>query len=196
MKKILRSLKIYAIFTVLLGLAYPVAVTVIAQVAMPFKADGSLLFNGGKAVGSKLIGQGFTDLKYFQSRPSANNYDGTNSGAENMGPTSKKLMDATQAMITKVRQDNGLKTDANIPADMVLSSASGLDPHISLENAALQAGRVAKLRGVSLDSLKKLINDNTDPDFIGIWGCQGVNVLALNISLDELASHNTSGSAK
>jgi K+-transporting ATPase ATPase C chain len=185
MKKILQSLRIYVVFTVLLGLVYPVAVTIFAQVSMPYQADGSLIRKGDTVVGSKFIGQSFVELKYFQGRPSANNCDGTNSGAENLGPTSKKLMDATQAKITKVRQDNWLKSDAGIPADMVLSSASGLDPHISPENAALQAGRVAKIRGIPLGSVKKLINDNTDPDFVGIWGCQGVNVLELNIALDS-----------
>jgi K+-transporting ATPase ATPase C chain len=196
MKKLLQQIKIYVIFTVLLGLVYPVAVTIIAQVSMPYQADGSLLMKGGTVVGSKLIGQNFTDAKYFQGRPSANNYDGTNSGAENLGPTSKKLMDGTQAMLTKVRQDNGLSSDAAIPADMVLSSASGLDPHISSENALLQASRISKLRGISLAGIKKLIKQNTDPDFIGLWGCAGINVLTLNIGLDELAAHNTSGSAK
>jgi K+-transporting ATPase ATPase C chain len=192
MKKLFQSLKIYVIFTVLLGLVYPVAVTIIAQVSLPYQADGSLIRRGGAIVGSKLIGQSFTDLKYFQGRPSANNYDGANSGAENLGPTSKKLMDGTQAMITKVRQDNDLRADSAIPADMVLSSASGLDPHISPENAMLQSARIAKLRGISLDEIKMLIKKNTDPDFIGLWGCAGINVLTLNIGLDELSAHNAS----
>ncbi len=100
-------------------------------------------------------------------------------------------MDGTAVLLARARQDNGLSSSAAIPSDMVLSSASGLDPHISLENAALQAGRIAKLRGVSQDALKKLIVENIDPDFIGIWGCQGVNVLTLNMGLDSLANSTT-----
>jgi K+-transporting ATPase ATPase C chain len=188
MKTLLRSLRIYVIFTVLLGLVYPVAITLIAQLAFPFQANGSLLRKGGAVVGSRLIGQGFTDAKYFQSRMSANNYDGTNSGGTNLGPSSKKLMDATADKIAKLRQENGLAAKTTIPADMALTSASGLDPHISIENANIQAGRVAQARGVPLKQIKKLIDHNTDSDFIGIWGCQAVNVLALNMALDGMGN--------
>jgi K+-transporting ATPase ATPase C chain len=188
MKTLLRSLRIYVIFTVLLGLVYPVAITLIAQLAFPFQANGSLLRKGGAVVGSRLVGQGFTDAKYFQSRMSANNYDGTNSGGTNLGPSSKKLMDATADKIAKLRQENTLAAQTTIPPDMALTSASGLDPHISIENANIQAGRVAQARGMSLKEIKKLIDHNTDSDFIGIWGCQGVNVLALNMALDDMAS--------
>jgi len=187
MKQILKSLKIYVIFTILLGLIYPLAITVIAQKLFSFQANGSLLKNGDTVIGSRLLSQGFTGPQYFEPRMSANNYDGTNSGATNLGPSSKKLMDATADKIAKVRQANGLNTETPIPADMVLTSASGLDPHISLKNAMLQSGRVARARGISENDIKNLIARNTDSDFIGIWGHQGVNVLALNIALDELA---------
>ena len=187
MKKLIQSIRIYVIFTVLLGLVYPVAITLIAQVLFPYQANGSLLKKGDTAIGSRLIGQGFTKPEYFQSRMSANNYDGTNSGGTNLGPSSKKLMDATADKISKVRQENALSPDVQLPADMVLTSASGLDPHISLENAIIQSRRVAQARGISVSGVKKLIEKNTDSDFIGIWGCPGVNVLALNIALDETA---------
>jgi K+-transporting ATPase ATPase C chain len=195
MKKLIQSIRIYVIFTVLLGLVYPVAITLIAQVLFPYQANGSLLKNGGTVIGSRLIGQGFTKPEYFESRMSANNYDGTNSGGTNLGPSSKKLMDATADKISKVRLENMLKQDTQIPADMVLTSASGLDPHISSENAMLQAGRVASARGIPLSDIKKLIEKNTDNDFIGIWGCPGVNVLALNIGLDQLSGQSNKGSA-
>ena len=185
MKKLIQSLRIYLIFTVLLGLVYPVVVTVIAQKLFSFQANGSLMRNGDTVIGSRLLGQGFTGPQYFQSRMSANNYDGTNSGATNLGPSSKKLMDATADKIAKVRQENGLNPDTPIPADMALTSASGLDPHISPANAALQSGRIARARGISENDLKNLIDRNTDNDFIGIWGCPGVNVLTLNMALDK-----------
>ena len=188
MKKIIQSLRIYVIFTVMLGLVYPIAITFIAQTLFPYQANGSLLRKGDTVIGSRLIGQGFSDPKYFQSRMSANNYDGTNSGGTNLGPSSKKLMDASADKIAKLRQENGLGADAQVPADMTLTSASGLDPHISLENALIQSGRVAQTRGISLSDIKKLINQNTDNDFIGIWGCPGINVLTLNMALDESES--------
>jgi K+-transporting ATPase ATPase C chain len=188
MKKIVQSLKAYVIFSVLLGLIYPLGITFIAQFAMPYKANGSLLKKDGKVIGSSLIGQGFAKPEYFQSRPSAVNYDAANSGATNLGPSSKKLMDATAQNILKIRKDNALREDDAVPADMVLSSASGLDPHISLENALIQAERISKIRNIPVIILKGMISKNTDSDFIGIWGRPGVNVLTLNIALDDLKS--------
>ena len=190
MIKILRSCIVYLIFTVLLGIVYPLAATFIAQIIMPYKANGSLILKGKTVIGSRLIGQSFTDLKYFQSRPSANNYDGLNSGATNLGPSSKKLTDSAAEKVAKIRQENGLGSDAVIPGDMVLSSASGLDPHISLENANIQAYRISKIRGIATADLTRLINENTDPDFVGIWGCQGVNVLKLNLALDDFGKNS------
>lgn len=185
MKKIVQSLKAYIIFSILLGLIYPLAITLIAQFAMPYRANGSLLKKDGKIIGSTLISQGFTKPEYFQGRPSAGNYDASNSGGTNLGPSSKKLMDIAAQNIIRIRKDNELQEDAVLPADMVLSSASGLDPHISLENALLQAERVSKIRGIPVIILKGMINTNIDHDFVGIWGQPGVNVLKLNIALDE-----------
>jgi K+-transporting ATPase ATPase C chain len=186
MKKIIHSLRAYLVFTLLLGLVYPLAITLIAQVAAPGKANGSLLVRGNKVVGSSLLGQSFADARYFYSRPSANNYDGTNSGATNYGPSSKKLMETTADKIKQARQTNALAADVAIPADMVLSSASGLDPHISVANALLQLRRVAAARHMPEDDLKKRINEHIDPDFIGLWGRPGVNVVALNLALDDM----------
>jgi len=158
MKEILKSIKIYIILTVLLGLIYPLVITGIAQITMPYQANGSLIKNDNLILGSKLIGQSFTDPKYFYSRPSAVDYNAAGSGASNLAPSSKKLMTQVMGRIKQVRTENNLKQDQKIPPDMVLTSASGLDPHISLENALIQADRVAKVRGISKDIVKKLIN--------------------------------------
>lgn len=186
MKQVVQSLRAYLVLTVLLGLGYPLLITFIAQRAMPARANGSLLKKGNMIVGSSLIGQGFARPEYFQSRPSANSYDGTTSGGTNLGPASRKLMADTGARIARARRENGLQADVPVPADMVLSSASGLDPHISLKNALLQAPRIAKLRGMPLADLQKMISACTDTDFLGIWGRRGVNILRLNMALDSI----------
>lgn len=186
MKTMLHSLRAYIVFTLLLGIAYPLAITFIAQASMPYTANGSLVSKAGRVVGSRLIGQNFAKPEYFQPRQSANNWDGTNSGATNLGPSSKKLMDQTAEKVKQVRQDNALAPDSLVPADMALTSASGLDPHISPANALIQSARVARIRGIPREQLQKLIERNTDPDFIGIWGRPGINVLTLNMALDEL----------
>jgi len=180
MKEIITSIKVFIVFSVLLGLVYPLAITGIAQATMPSKANGSLIKIDGKVVGSSLIGQKFDKPEYFNSRPSAVDYNASGSGASNLGPSSKKLIARVKEDITK----NNL-VGQKVPADMVLTSASGLDPHISLENAQLQISRIAKIRNISEEKIKELISENTDPDFIGIWGQQGVNVLKLNIAIDK-----------
>lgn len=179
MKNTLIAIRAFIIFSVLLGLVYPLAITGIAQVAFPQKANGSLIVENGQVVGSSLIGQKFDKSEYFNSRPSAVDYNAAGSGASNLGPSSKKLADRVKTDIAK----NNLSS--NIPADMVLTSASGLDPHISIENANLQAKRVAKIRNISEAQIKKLIEENTDHELLGIWGQDGVNVLKLNIALDK-----------
>lgn len=180
MKNFITSIKVFIIFSVLLGLVYPLAITGIAQATMKDKANGSLIIADGKVIGSSLIGQKFDEPEYFNSRPSAVDYNASASGASNLGPSSKKL-------ITRVKEDiakNGL-TGNKIPADMVLTSASGLDPHISPENAQFQVPRISKIIGISEEKINKLIKENTDLDFIGIWGQDGVNVLKLNIALNN-----------
>lgn len=183
MKEIVTSIKVFILFSVLLGLLYPLAITGIAQATMKDKANGSLIIENGQIVGSSLIGQKFDSPTYFNSRPSAVDYNAAGSGASNLGPSSKKLVDRVKADIAKDNLSN------NIPADMVLTSASGLDPHISIENAKLQAQRIAKVRGLQISKLDELISNNTDSDFLGIWG--GVNDLGVNDSAKESSLHGS-----
>jgi potassium-transporting ATPase KdpC subunit len=165
---------------------YPVVVYGLGR-AFADKADGSLIVDAkGVIRGSRLIGQNFTGAKYFHPRPSAagNGYDPTASSGSNLGPTSQKLRDSIAQNIADYRSQNGLATNALVPADAVTASASGLDPHISVENAAIQAPRVAKERGMKEDDVRALITQYTDtPDF-GFLGDAGVNVLRLNLALD------------
>jgi len=173
---------------------YPLAVYGLAQITFRDQANGSLIVGkDGTIHGSRLIGQQFTADKYFISRPSdagANGmvYDPTSSGGSNLGPTSQKLHDTIAQNIASYRTQNNLAANAPVPADAVTASASGLDPHISLRNAELQAPRVAKVRGLSLDKVRELIRANTDAASLGFLGEPGVNVLPLNLVLDTLAT--------
>ncbi|HEX4349179.1 MAG TPA: K(+)-transporting ATPase subunit C [Verrucomicrobiae bacterium] len=172
---------------------YPLAVFGIGQLAFHDQANGSLIVGkDGTIHGSRLLGQQFTLDKYFITRPSdagANGmaYDPTSSGGSNLGPTSQKLHDTIAQNIAAYRTQNGLDTNAPVPADAVTASASGLDPHISLRNAELQTPRVAKARGLSEAKVRELIRANTDGASLGILGEPGVNVLSLNLALDALA---------
>ena len=167
---------------------YPLIVFGIAQAAFPKQANGSLLKDSsGNVRGSRLLGQQFTLDKYFQSRPSAagNGYDASNSSGSNLGPTSSNLVATITQRIADYRTQNGLATNAPVPADAVTASGSGLDPHISLRNAELQAPRVAKARNLPLDKVMALIHAHTDPADLGFLGEPGVNVLELNLALDS-----------
>lgn len=169
---------------------YPLAVCGIGQLLFRDKANGSLIVDAkGQVLGSRLIGQPFTVDKYFHSRPSSagsgNGYDPTSSGGSNLGPTSQKLRDSIAQNLADYRSQNGLATNAVVPADAVTASASGLDPHISPQNAQLQAARVAKARGLSVETIRELITQNTDPANLGFLGEPGVNVLSLNLALDR-----------
>jgi potassium-transporting ATPase KdpC subunit len=183
----------YTIVSVItIGLIYPAIMTLVAQVAFPWQANGSMLSVNGKQVGSAIIGQLWTKPQYFQGRPSAagKGDDPTSTGGTNLGPTSKKLIDATRATIAQVRKDN---PDASgpVPMDLVTSSASGIDPDISPEAAYYQAPRVAKARGVSLDQIRALIASQIRGRTFGFLGEPHVNVLQLNLALDHLsASHS------
>lgn len=166
---------------------YPLVVFGLGQLLFSHKANGSLIVDSqGNILGSRLIGQSFSADKYFHPRPSAagNGYDATSSGGSNLGPTSQKLRDSIAQNLADYRTQNGLATNAPVPADAVTASASGLDPHISLPNAELQAPRVAKARGLSVEKVHALIAQHTDGADLGVLGEPGVNVLALNLALD------------
>jgi K+-transporting ATPase ATPase C chain len=168
---------------------YPLVVFGIAQAFFSDQANGSLIVDANGTVrGSKLLAQGFSAEKYFHPRPSAagNGYDAANSGGSNLGPTSKKLADSIAQNVADYRSQNGLATNAPVPADAVTASGSGLDPHISVRNAELQAPRVAKARSLTLEKVRELIHQNTDSADLGFLGEPGVNVLRLNFALDEL----------
>src|SRR5579859_3823049 len=188
MKNFFAELRASILVTLVLALVccglYPLVVFGISQALFRDKANGSLITdNTGTVRGSRLLGQQFSADKYFHSRPSAagNGYDGSSSGGSNLGPTSQKLRDSIAQNVSDYRAQNGLTTNAPVPADAVTASGSGLDPHVSAQNAESQAARVAKARGLSVDKVRALIREKTDPADFGILGDPGVNVLALNL---------------
>ncbi len=214
-RDLISSLLAIVVITAFFGLAYPLAITGAAQVAFPGRADGSKIERDGKVVGSRLLAQDFRkpvldaagkpkldgdgnpvltpDTRYFQPRPStATGYNPAATAFTNLGPNSKDARDTFKAnlddyLALERRYDRGL-TAAGVPVDAVTSSASGVDPHISEANAAIQAHRIAAVRGVPLARVRELIADNTDGRFLGVLGEPGVNVLELNLALDHLAS--------
>jgi K+-transporting ATPase ATPase C chain len=168
--------------------AYPLVVWLISQGLFPYAANGSLMQRDGVVVGSELIAQSFSSPGYFHPRPSAAGeagYDGANSGGTNLGPLSKKLAESVKRRAEAYRAENGLSDDRPVPADAVTASGSGLDPHISLGNAFLQAPRVAHHRGMDRQTMVELIQANTEGRGIGILGEPRVNVLKLNLALDR-----------
>jgi K+-transporting ATPase ATPase C chain len=193
------ALVILTLFTVLTGLAYPLAMTGIAQLAFHSQANGSLIEGNGRVIGSSLIGQPFTSDRYFHPRPSATSapdpkdssktidapYNATGSGGSNLGPTSAKLVDRVKGDVGRLRTTLGTET---IPADAVTASGSGLDPHISPAYARLQAERIAKARGLPEQQVQDLIARQTEGRTLGILGEPRVNVLKLNLALDRLRS--------
>ena len=180
------SLKATLFLAVLLCGIYPLVVWLLAQGLFPANANGSLVMRNGKILGSSLISQGFTAPKYFHPRPAAagQGYDATSSGGSNLGPTSRKLVETVRQRVDAYRSENNLPPDALVPADAVTASASGLDPHISLKNALLQASRVVKARGLSEDIVLKEIKHYTEGRGLGVLGEPRVNVLVLNLTLD------------
>jgi K+-transporting ATPase ATPase C chain len=198
MKNIIQALGTSILATIVLCIVvsgiYPVAVWALAQVFFPHQANGSLLESQGQIVGSELLAQGFSGAQYFHPRPSAagTGYDGLNSGGTNLGPTSQKLINSIKAAVDAYRSENSLGPDVQVPADAVTSSGSGLDPHISLENAKLQVARVAKARNLPPAVVQGELDKATDWPFLGIGGEPGVSVLKLNVALDAL--HNASRS--
>jgi potassium-transporting ATPase KdpC subunit len=213
--QILAAVRAVVVFTVLLGLAYPLAMTLISQAAFGDEADGSLVRRDGKVVGSELLGQTFTSPEYFHGRPSAagggasgseidvldpdgeptgetmlasaDDISTAASGASNLGPTNEDLLATIEERIATYRDENGLDDDALVPVDAVTASGSGVDPLISIANARLQVARVAEERGLSDDEVLGLVDDHSTDRTLGFLGEKGVNVLELNLALDEQA---------
>ncbi|HEY3425026.1 MAG TPA: potassium-transporting ATPase subunit KdpC [Negativicutes bacterium] len=191
LRQCLNGLLLLVVLTVLTGVVYPLAMTGVAQVVFPAQANGSLIERDGKIIGSALIGQNFSQPSYFHGRPSAagqDGYDATSSSGTNLGPTSAKLMAAIKDKLGDVRQENNLADNVIIPADLVTSSGSGLDPDISLEGAYLQVERVATERGMTAEQVKSLIERHAKRPHLGFLGENRVNVLELNLELDKLSS--------
>ena len=190
MKDLVAELRASIAATLLLAVLccgiYPAVVWAVGQGLFSRKANGSLVKVDGKVAGSTLLAQGFTAPKYFHPRPSAagQGYDAASSSGTNLGPTSKKLIESVKERVDAYRTENGLPPDARVPADAVTSSASGLDPHISVRNASLQAARVAKARGVGENEVLAKVEAHTDGRSLGLLGEPRVNVLTLNLSLD------------
>lgn len=213
--QLVAAVRAVVVFTVLLGLAYPLAVTLISQNVFGDEADGSLVRRDGEVVGSELLGQTFTGPGYFHGRPSAagggasgseievlddggeptgetmlasaEDISTAASGPSNLGPTNDDLLATVEQRIADYRAENDLDDDALVPVDAVTASGSGVDPHISVANARLQAPRVADERGLRTDEVLALVDDHTAGRALGVLGEEGVNVLDLNLALDDLA---------
>jgi potassium-transporting ATPase KdpC subunit len=185
--------------TLITGLGYPLAMTGLSQVLFPYQSQGSLIERDGKVIGSELIGQAFASDGYFHGRPSATTgpdpadpsksvsqpYNAVNSGGSNLGPTNKALIDRVKADVDKLKQENPSQP---VPLDLVTTTGSGLDPHISPEAALFQVPRVAKARNLAEDRVRQLVSENTEGRTFGILGEPRVNVLALNLALDRIAA--------
>ena len=188
------ALTMVILFTVLLGLVYPLGMTGLSQVLFPWQANGSLLTKDGRVIGSALIGQNFTSPKYFHGRPSATTdtdahgktisapYNAASSTPSNLGPTNKSLIDRIEGDVKTLKAENS----ALIPVDLVTSSASGLDPDITPAGAYFQIRRVAEARGLSADRVRALVDQHVEGRWLGLFGESHVNVLELNLALDEL----------
>ena len=207
LREIRPAIVLLVLFSALTGLAYPLAITEIAQVALPYQANGSLILKDGKPIGSALIGQFFKSDGYFHGRPSATSdtdpndstktidapYNAANSNASNYGPTNAKLIARVKDSVAAWRKDAG---DGPVPADAVTTSASGLDPDISPANALGQVARVAKARNLPADQVKELVEASVARPLIGVIGEPHVNVLRLNLALDDLAKSAGPAAAK
>jgi K+-transporting ATPase ATPase C chain len=183
---------LFILLSIITGVAYPLVTTALGKWLLPTQANGSLIEKDGKIIGSSLIGQNFTEPKYFWGRPSATGSypnNATASSGSNLGPLNPALAEAVKSRISTLKASDPNNT-LPIPVDLVTASASGLDPHISPAAAAYQASRVAKVRGLSVSSVQALIDDNTDGRQWGVFGESRVNVLKLNIALDKMLRKN------
>jgi potassium-transporting ATPase KdpC subunit len=199
LREIRPAILVLAMLTLIIGVAYPLAMTGIAEAVFPTQAQGSLIEKDGKVIGSALIGQEFKEDKYFHGRPSATvapdpadssktvpaPYNAANSGGSNLGPTSKALADRVKEDVDKLKAEN---PNAPVPVDLVTTSASGLDPDISPEAALFQVPRVAKARNLAEDRVRQLVTENTQGRLAGLLGEPRVNVLALNLALDAVTA--------
>jgi len=185
LKLILQSIRQTIVWTVITGIAYPLLITAIAQAVFKDQANGSLVMRDGKLVGSTLLAQQFTGPTYFWPRPSAGTYATVPSGASNLGPTSAALQTNVVNNLKALRDSSKLPADAPVPSDLVFTSASGLDPHISPEGARFQAARVAAARGVPVEKVSERLEKFVEPPQWGVFGQARVNVLVLNLALDQ-----------
>jgi K+-transporting ATPase ATPase C chain len=185
LKHLITALLMTIVTTIILGLAYPLVVTGLAQALFPRRANGQLIERNGRLVGSRIIGQPFTSPWYFHSRPSAAGpagYDATSSGGSNLGPTNRVLVARVRADVARLHREN---RSMSVPVDLVTSSASGLDPHISPAAAAFQVPRVARERGADEDAIRRIVARYTEGRRFGVLGEPTVNVLLVNLALDE-----------
>jgi len=190
MKKLFyQSFKMLVLMTVLLGLIYPFAVLALAQGIFPWRSNGSLIYRDGAAVGSELLGQGFSGPGYFHGRPSSagsDGYDAAASSGSNLGPTNKLLLQSISERAAMLRSENLLTYNAPVPSDLVTASASGLDPHITPEAALIQVERVAQARNLPPDTIRALVSKYTENKLMGMMGEPRVNILRINLELDNM----------
>jgi K+-transporting ATPase ATPase C chain len=194
-KNLITALLMTIATTILLGIIYPLVVTGIAQVVFPKNANGQIIQKAGKAVGSSIIGQGFSGPEYFHSRPSAagNGYDAANSNGSQLGPTNQKLIDRVKGDVSSAQADN---PGQPVPIDLVTASASGIDPHITPAAAEFQVSRIARQRGTTVSQLRQLVAKHTEGRQLGFLGESRVNVLELNLELDERVPVHKQASAQ
>lgn len=189
-RQLVPAIRAFLALTVICGLLYPLAVTGVGQVLFGYRADGSVVRDEGRMVGSSLLGQRFDGAEWFHSRPSSagDGYDPTASSASNLGPTNPELLEAVADRVAEYREENGMDKRVAVPVDAVTGSGSGLDPQISVANARLQAPRVARERRLPLAEVRSLIGAHTTGRSLGFLGEDGVNVLALNLAVRHAAS--------
>ncbi len=190
MRQFRTAFLILVIFSILLGVVYPLVMTGIAQLFFSHRANGSLVSSNGRVVGSNLIGQQFSSPAYFSGRPSDCGYDAALSSSSNLGPSNPELFKQVRERINQVRAENEIVDTALVPADLVLASGSGLDPEISPQSALLQVSRIAKFRNLPIELVRQLVINKTQQPFIGVFGQPRVNVLTLNIAIDSISGKN------